>query len=715
MRWVLMLFVIIAAVMGGEALAVVVMGRVVVSEKVVGAEEKVERESEDALRGASREVVPEVEEAAGLVDAGPLVLWFPGGLAVARSDGLSGTGTTGCRRVSSTAWRYDLADNRVARTETEERRVANSTSWVRTAAADQRCLYRNAAGTGPNGRNQLSQSWETRTRWDAESGAPLELSEQTVSYRYDPRGNRTRRTTRLWKQARATGSAAWPVPAVTDTDEALEWDGENRLTGMWRGPWKEELAQVPFESLVGEVVAGSTVWRWGYDHRSRRVQRDEPGSGGARLRTVTVFAGGTSAAEYTETAAAGSAWTVPPAATVQHVRGPDLGGGTKGLLYSLRRSLQPNEQSTWLPTFNRYNGRGDVVAQSDIDGTTTWAASYQADGRRTAEAGTNVERHRACTKEEDPTGLLNEGFRYRDMETGTFISRDPLGHVDGPNVYCCVRQNPWTHWDPEGLETVAQHTANAEWAAKNGKYLDMLACTFMGFGRAINPADAKSELRNASAQMPALVDNARKEINNSSIPAPLKIVAKAALATAGNAEPLQLLEGGVQVKNTVHTHGWGAAGVMLDGIKEAASEDPVYFISQLTSGFLMGGGGKILSKPGSGVLAPKTAAYKTLTAAERAELQAIADKYATTIDVVGSRAAGRGRNIDELWLPVGKGRGTRSDIDTRVDTSHPLADDLINEINGVSGGAGNASRKHSTEHRRTYPPFIRISPNPKEP
>jgi hypothetical protein len=208
---------------------------------------------------------------------------------------------------------------------------------------------------------------------------------------------------------------------------------------MWRGPWKEELAQVPFESQEGEAVAGSTVWRWGYDHRSRRVQRDEPGSGGERLRTVTVFSGGTSAAEYTVTASAGSAWTVPPAATVQHVRGPDLGGGTKGLLYSLRRSLQPNEQSKWLPTFNRYNGRGDVVAQSNIDGTTTWAASYQADGRRTAEAGTNVERH-----------------------LQTFISRDPLGLVDGPNVYAYVEQNPWSAFDPEGLASPRmQHVAAA--------------------------------------------------------------------------------------------------------------------------------------------------------------------------------------------------------------------------------------------------------------
>jgi RHS repeat-associated protein len=320
MRWVLMLFVILTAVMGGEARAAVGMGRVVVMERVGKAEEK----AVEALRVESERAFLGADEATGLVDGGPLVLWFPGGVAVART--------------------------------------------------------------------------------------------------------------------------------FCDADEALEWDGENRLSGMWRGPWKEELAQVPFESLVGKAVEGSTVWRWGYDHRSRRVQRDEPGSDGERLRTVTVFSGGTSAAEYTVT---GSAWTVPPAATVQHVRGPDLGGGTKGLLYSLRRSLQPNEQSTWLPTFNRYNGRGDVVAQSDIDGTTTWAASYQADGRRTAEAGTNVERHRACTKEEDPTGLLNEGFRYRDMETGTFISRDPLGLVDGPNVYCYVRQNPWTMWDPEGLWAIA--------------------------------------------------------------------------------------------------------------------------------------------------------------------------------------------------------------------------------------------------------------------
>ncbi len=89
---------------------------------------------------------------------------------------------------------------------------------------------------------------------------------------------------------------------------------------------------------------------------------------------------------------------------------------------------------------------------------------YAAYGTRVQEAlagGVPADRFRANSKEEDPTGLLNEGFRYRDLETGTFISRDPLGLVDGPNVYCYVRQNPWTAWDPEGLWGTVDHNAPA--------------------------------------------------------------------------------------------------------------------------------------------------------------------------------------------------------------------------------------------------------------
>ena len=41
--------------------------------------------------------------------------------------------------------------------------------------------------------------------------------------------------------------------------------------------------------------------------------------------------------------------------------------------------------------------------------------------------------------EQDPTNLLNEGFRYRDPSTGTFLTRDPLGFKAGPNMYTYVR------------------------------------------------------------------------------------------------------------------------------------------------------------------------------------------------------------------------------------------------------------------------------------
>jgi RHS repeat-associated protein len=101
--------------------------------------------------------------------------------------------------------------------------------------------------------------------------------------------------------------------------------------------------------------------------------------------------------------------------------------------------------------FSLANARGDVTTQVDVTGNVTWQASYEAFGTRTREKGLNWDAQRANSKDEDPTGLLNEGFRYRDLEAGVFISRDPAGFVDGPNVYCYVVQNPWSAFDPTGL------------------------------------------------------------------------------------------------------------------------------------------------------------------------------------------------------------------------------------------------------------------------
>lgn len=103
----------------------------------------------------------------------------------------------------------------------------------------------------------------------------------------------------------------------------------------------------------------------------------------------------------------------------------------------------------------------------------------------------------------------------------------------------------------------------------------------------------------------------------------------------------------------------------------------------------------------------------TLTPAERADIQRIADTYNTTIDVFGSRARGQGRNID-TDLPVGKDPPnapgtTRSDIDFRydgqvdIDTRGALSD----ELKAVGQGAGHAASAIGPIDR---PPYIRFAP-----
>jgi hypothetical protein len=115
----------------------------------------------------------------------------------------------------------------------------------------------------------------------------------------------------------------------------------------------------------------------------------------------------------------------------------------------------------------------------------------------------------------------------------------------------------------------------------------------------------------------------------------------------------------------------------------------------------------------------KTLPANSLTATEAAEIQAIANRHKTAIDVVGSRAAGKGRKVGSD-LPVGKdspGRPgtTRSDIDFRIDADHPQVDQLIGDLREVGNGAGRAARDFSNNPatpggRATRAPFIRFTP-----
>ncbi|MBC2592658.1 hypothetical protein H5P28_00130 [Ruficoccus amylovorans] len=282
--------------------------------------------------------------------------------------------------------------------------------------------------------SNITYSYANNTLNQLESSTDA-ISGSETTYTYDANGNRSGSV--------ANAAAGGKVLSYTYDREnrlvkLMEGGGEKHLIDIYPGTDDQEHADLAIQATY-YTSTPNAVYRYAYDYRTRRVQRDESGAGG--LATVVSFSGGTSVQEYD-----GGAGTP----SVEYIRGSDYGGGIGGLLYSLRGGT---------PSYKHYNSRGDVVAATDGNSSLTYQAAYEAFGRHgdTASSeeyiapGATLDRQRANTKDEDPTGLLNEGFRYRDLETGTFITRDPLGFVDGPNLYSYVVQNPWTKFDPRGL------------------------------------------------------------------------------------------------------------------------------------------------------------------------------------------------------------------------------------------------------------------------
>ncbi|NLX24381.1 MAG: hypothetical protein GXY61_00245, partial [Lentisphaerae bacterium] len=204
---------------------------------------------------------------------------------------------------------------------------------------------------------------------DATSSSREKESDQ-VDNRYSPydnNGNRTNKTVTV---------------GGLSTSTTYVYDYDNRLTS----------------------TSGSIVSAFKYDYRSRRYYRSTPTE-----TNTCVFDGGLCVQEYTQTPAIANL-------QVEYLRGPDLGGGVGGMVYSIRKD--GNQQGQIICSHSDH--RGDVIARSDDNGSLTWFAIYEAYGTRPFEWGTNLDRQKANTKDEEAElGLLNEGMRYRDLETGT--------------------------------------------------------------------------------------------------------------------------------------------------------------------------------------------------------------------------------------------------------------------------------------------------------
>ena len=151
---------------------------------------------------------------------------------------------------------------------------------------------------------------------------------------------------------------------------------------------------------VSQPVAGSTVkqtFNYSYDYRTRRTMVRQVAHRTVRVKyTAVALSGGVSVAEDEKTLATapvGQGTTAVTEAHLEYTRGPDMGGGVGGLLYSARTSGGAAGQggeagpSAAVVKYNLSNGRGDIVAQTDSSGALTWTASYEAFGKRTKETG----------------------------------------------------------------------------------------------------------------------------------------------------------------------------------------------------------------------------------------------------------------------------------------------------------------------------------------
>jgi RHS repeat-associated protein len=105
----------------------------------------------------------------------------------------------------------------------------------------------------------------------------------------------------------------------------------------------------------------------------------------------------------------------------------------------------------------------DVVTDEEYlpyGGTAVFAARSQREGAR--------KRYRFTGAERDPSGLYAMGVRWYAPWLGRWITPDPAGPVDGPNLYLYCSANPVSFVDPTGYGkyTADPNVKLAEWKKK---------------------------------------------------------------------------------------------------------------------------------------------------------------------------------------------------------------------------------------------------------
>lgn len=101
--------------------------------------------------------------------------------------------------------------------------------------------------------------------------------------------------------------------------------------------------------------------------------------------------------------------------------------------------------------YYHFDGLGSVIALSDTNAVIQERYSYDVFGEPNRTSDVNNPYLFTGRRYDGETGLYYYRARYYAPDIGRFLQVDPVGYVDGLNLYTYVGNNPVNQIDPKGL------------------------------------------------------------------------------------------------------------------------------------------------------------------------------------------------------------------------------------------------------------------------
>ena len=372
--------------------------------------------------------------------------------------------------LQALSYHYDPAGNVTRINDAAQQTLYFSNQVVAPATSfEYDALYRL---TSASGREQVGLAAQPQTTFDDSPRMSLPLPSDgqamrnyTEAYQYDSVDN-------LLSLAHTAAGGSWTRTYAYD--EPNPTPTTNRLTSTTVGAQKETDSYDPHGNIVG--MPHLSLMAWDFKDRLQATQKTVAAGGdggttyyvydaeGRRARKVTESAAGVKTKERIYLGAVSEVYReFNPAGTVTLERATlhVMVGGRRAVIFettTVDASAPPGSLPSSTARYQLDNHLGSAVLELDGNAAVIsyeeyypfGSTSFQA-GRSAAEVG--LKRYRFTGKERDgETGLYYHGARYCAPWLGRWVSCDPSGFVDGPNLYAYARNNPVRLRDPDGRQ-----------------------------------------------------------------------------------------------------------------------------------------------------------------------------------------------------------------------------------------------------------------------